>query len=166
MADPSPASSSRATVLVVDDESSVAKLCVTILKQGGFDTLSTDGSSEALKICKEHPGKIDLLLTDLVLPPPAFQLASSSNEYPHVHGHDLALRAMHLREGLRILMMSGNPEKELANYGIKRGSFPFIQKPLDVDTFLQTVRNVLQAPPPTLTEDASKAAGGDVEWFD
>jgi len=166
VADPAPASSARPTVLVVDDDAAVGKLCVAMLKQGGFETLSADGSPEALKIFKEHTGRIDLLLTDLVMPPPDFQLASSSNEFPHVHGVELAMRTLHLREGLRVLMMSGNPDQELASYGIKRGSLPFVQKPLDMKALLQTVRDVLQAPPPTLAENAPKTSGSDVEWFD
>jgi DNA-binding NtrC family response regulator len=166
MANPASSQPTKPTVLVVDDDSAVANLCAAMLKQGGFATLSADGSSEALKICKEHMGRIDLLLTDLVMPPPAFQLASSSNEFPHVHGHDLAVRALQLRDGLRVLMMSGNPDQELAGYGIKKGDFPFVQKPLEIKTFLQTVRDVLDAPPPSPSGSAPKSSDGSVEWFD
>lgn len=166
MATPAPSKGQQPTVLVVDDDSAVAALCVAMLTQGGFKALSADGSSEALKICKEHKGQIDLLLTDLVMPPPTFQLASSSNEFPNVHGHELAVRAVGLREGLRILMMSGNPDQELATYGIKKGTFPFVQKPLELKTFLQTVHDVLEAPPPALASSATSSSDGNVEWFD
>ncbi len=90
------------TILVVDDELAITKLCKTILQQAGFSVLDADGSSEALKICTQHEGPIDLLITDLILPPPGFQLASSTNQFPHVHGHDLAVRALHIRKDLRI----------------------------------------------------------------
>jgi DNA-binding NtrC family response regulator len=73
---------------------------------------------------------------------------------------------MQLREGLHVLLMSGNPDQELASYGIRRGRLPFVQKPLDMETFLQTVRDVLQAPPPTLAENEPKSSRSDVEWFD
>lgn len=79
------------TILLVDDEPSITMLCKTVLQQAGFSVLDADGSSEALKICTQHEGPIDLLLTDLILPPPDFQLASSSNQFPHVHGHELAI---------------------------------------------------------------------------
>jgi len=69
-----PPRSASPTILVVDDELSVTKLCKTILQQTGFTVLDADGSSEALKICTQHKGPIDLLLTDLILPPPGFQL--------------------------------------------------------------------------------------------
>src|SRR3954465_8918386 len=87
---------SVSTILVVDDEPTITKLCKTILQQAGFSVLTADDSSEALKICTQHEGTIDLLLTDLILPPPEFQLASSSNQFPHVHGHDLAVRALRI----------------------------------------------------------------------
>ena len=88
-------SSAPQTILVVDDELSLTKLCKRILEEAGFTVLHADGSSDALKLCTQHEGPIDLLLTDLVLPPPGFQLASSTNQFPHVHGQ---LVAMHVGE--------------------------------------------------------------------
>jgi len=152
------------TILVVDDEPSILKLCRALLQPEGFTILEADGSSEALKICSKHEGSIDLLLTDLVLPPPGFQLASGSNEFPHVHGHELAMRAATIRQGLRIILMSGNPDKELASHGIKRGALPFVQKPFEKSTVIQLIRAVLQSPPPTLNLHQGKSMG-DIDWF-
>lgn len=70
------------TILIVDDDLPIVNLCKAFLEEAGFTVLGTDGSSEALKICTQHKGPIDLLLTDLVLPPPGFQLASASNQFP------------------------------------------------------------------------------------
>lgn len=153
------------TILVVDDEPSIVKLCGTILQQAGFQILEADGSSEALKICTKYEGPIDLLLTDLVLPPPGFQLASRVNEFPHVHGHELAVRAATIRNGLRIVLMSGNPDKELTSHGITRGSLPFVQKPFEKDALIRLIRDVLQNPPPTLKGNRTKT-GNDIDWFD
>lgn len=160
----SPASHSPATILVVDDEPSIVKLCRALLQPEGFTILEADGSSEALKICAKHEGPIDALLTDLVLPPPGFQLASGSNEFPHVHGHELAMRATAMRQGLRIILMSGNPDKELTSHGIKRGALPFLQKPFEKAALIQLIRDVLQSPPPALNLHLGKAAN-DVDWF-
>jgi len=153
-----------ATILVVDDEPSIVKLCRALLQPEGFTILEADGSSDALKICAKHEGPIDLLLTDLVLPPPGFQLASSSNDFPHVHGHELAMRAATIRKGLRIILMSGNPDKELTSHGIKRGALPFLQKPFEQAALIQLIRDVLQNPPPMLNLKQGKAAN-DVDWF-
>ena len=138
------------TILVVDDEPAVTKLCKTILQQAGFSVLDADGSSEALKICTQHEGAIDLLLTDLILPPPGFQLASSSNQFPHVHGHDLAVRALRIRKDLRVILMSGNVDKDLAGYGIRRGELPFLPKPFDQQALVALVRQTLDTTPPSI----------------
>src|SRR5262245_8632525 len=159
----------KPTVLVVDDDSAVLNLCRTVLGQEGFTILSADGSSDALKICKQHSGTIDLLLTDLVLPPPGFSLASSDNEFPHVHGHDLALRALRMREQLRIVLMSGNIDKDLASYGIRKATLPFISKPFENTALVALVRAALEAPPPTvesLMNQPTKHSAGLDEWVD
>jgi DNA-binding NtrC family response regulator len=160
-----PSASSSASVLVVDDESSIVTLCKTLLEGAGLTVLEANGSSEALKICTHHDGPIDLLLTDLVLPPPGFQLASTSNQFPHVNGHELAVRATLIRSGLRIILMSGNPDKELACHGIKRGTLPFLEKPLERDRLLALVHNVLAQPAPTLGVEDRPRAANDTDWF-
>ena len=138
------------TILVVDDELAITKLCKTILQQAGFSVLDADGSSEALKICTQHEGPIDLLITDLILPPPGFQLASSTNQFPHVNGHDLAVRALHIRKDLRIVLMSGNIDQDLAGYGIRRGDLPFLPKPFEHQALVALVRQTLHASPPSI----------------
>ena len=157
------------TILVVDDEPSITKLCKTILQQAGFLVLEADGSSEALKICTQHEGPIDLLLTDLILPPPGFQFASSSNQFPHVHGHELALRALRMRKDLRVILMSGNIDKDLAGYGIRQGDLPFLPKPFDQQALVALVRQTLQAPLPSiksLTEGPPEVPKVGDGWVD
>jgi CheY-like chemotaxis protein len=154
-----------ATVLVVDDELPIVKLCKVLLEGIGFTVLEADGSSEALKICTQHKGPIDLLLTDLILPPPGFQLASASNQFPHVNGHELAVRAAMIRSGLRIIFMSANPDKELASHGIKRGALPFLTKPFGKDEFVSLVREVLAQPEPALNPSSDSKAATNVDWF-
>ena len=160
-----PLSNGSPTVLVVDDELSIVKLCKAFLQGAGFTVIEADGSSEALKICTQHQGPIDLLLTDLVLPPPGFQLASTSNQFPHVNGHELAVRATLIRSDLRIILMSGNPDKELASHGIKRGTLPFLAKPFDRDRLIALVHNVLAQPAPTLGVEDRPRAANDTDWF-
>jgi CheY-like chemotaxis protein len=161
-----PAAASSPTILVVDDEPAIVRLCKTLLQQAGFTVLEADGSSEALKICAHHEGPIDLLLTDLVLPPPGFQLASGSNQFPHVHGHELAIRAATIRQGLHVILMSGNPDKELASHGIKRGTLPFLAKPFEKDGLVGLVREVLAQPAPALNLSGQGKTANDVDWFD
>ena len=151
--------SASQTILVVDDELALTKLCKTILEGAGFTVLHADGSSDALKICTQHEGSIDLLLTDLVLPPPGFQLASSANQFPHVHGHELAVRAVRIRKDLRVILMSGNVEQELAGYGIRRGTLPFLPKPFEPNALVSLVRQTLHSPAPSVESLTEKAPG-------
>ncbi len=152
------------TILVVDDEVPITNLCKALLEASGFTVLEADGSSEALKICTQHRGPIDLLLADLVLPPPGFQLASTANQFPHLNGHDLAVRASTIRSGLRIILMSGNPDKELESHGIKRGTFPFLAKPFDRHDLLAIVHHVLAQLATTLAVEKPRHVNG-TEWF-
>lgn len=157
------------TILVVDDDPTIVTQSGNILKQAGFIVLQANGSSDALKLSKNHQGTIDLLVTDLVMPPPDFQLASGENEFPHVHGHDLAIRMLQMRKDLHIILMSADIEKEVAGYGIRRSILPIIQKPFQPQALVDLVKQVLQTSPPTAESLAeSKKSGpkdGD-EWFD
>jgi DNA-binding NtrC family response regulator len=161
--------STKQTILAVDDDTAIVHLCAEILEPAGFSVLSATNSSEALKICKNHPGPIHLLLADLVLPPPEFSFASGNNEFPNVHGHELAVRALRMRKDLRVILMSGNIDQELAGYGIRRGVVPFLPKPLAHQTLVALVRQTLHAPPPSvesLTAGPPEIPKSGDEWVD
>lgn len=164
-----PPSAQGKTVLAVDDDPDALNLCRLFLEQAGFSVLSAAGSSEALKICKTHAGPIDLLITDLVMPPPDFSFASGANEFPHVHGHELAVRALRMRKELHVILMSANIDKELHGYGIRPGDVPFIRKPLDAQALVSLAHDTLQAPPPTaesLQHEQTRGVQGADEWYD
>jgi len=167
--DAPPSSGEGKIVLSVDDDADVNEICRGFLEKAGFSVLTATGSSEALKICKTHPGPIHLLITDLVMPPPGFSLASSDNEFPHVHGHELAVRALRMRKDLRVVLMSGNVDTDLASYGIRKGSLPFLVKPFDYETLMNIVNQTIQAVPPTpesLMKETIKSPKGTDEWID
>ena len=151
------------TILVVDDESMIVNLIAAMLGEARFTVITALGSPEALKMCAEHDSPIDLLLTDLVLSPPAFQLASEKERFPYVHGHELAKRATTLRKGLRVAFMSGNPDVVLTQQGIKRGTLPFLSKPFSVDQLVAFVQSALAGPIPVFTETTTPT--NEVTWF-
>jgi DNA-binding NtrC family response regulator len=162
--------STKQIILTVDDDTAIVQLCASILEQAGFSVLPATNSSEALKMCKNHPGPIHLLLTDLVLPPPDFSFASGDNEFPNVHGHELAVRALRMRKDLRVILMSGNIDQELAGYGIRRGGgLPFLPKPFEHHALVALVRQTLHASPPSVESLTAGPPGipksGD-EWVD
>jgi DNA-binding NtrC family response regulator len=160
-----PQTTASATILVVDDEPSILTLCKAMLERAGFTVLQADGSSDALRICAEHKGPIDLLLTDIILPPPGFQIASSSNPFPHVHGLELAVRAATTRKGLHVILMSGNPDKDLASHGLKRGTLPFLGKPFEQERLIHLVQDVLAQPASLMDLSGQAKAANDDEWF-
>ena len=167
--DPPKQPNNKPTVLVVDDDARVLTLCRTILEQAGYEVLAASGSSHALKVVKNHPGRINVLVTDLILPPPEFSLASNDNEFPHVHGHELALRALRMRQDLHVLLMSSNVEQDLAGYGIRQDALPLLAKPFEPKDLVALVKETHQAPPPTpeslLKHNPNGPKGAD-EWFD
>src|SRR5690242_2659937 len=82
-----------ATVLIVDDEGDLREIMRRMLERRGFATLSAGSPGEALTLCREHDGPIELLLTDL-------GIAGES-------GGDLARAAVAVRPRLRVLYVSG-----------------------------------------------------------
>ena len=165
---PSPSGSGQ-TILAVDDDPDALKLCRLFLEKAGYSVLSATGSSEALRICKNNPGPIHLLVTDLIMPPRDFSFASVDNEFPHVHGHELARRALGMRKDLHVILVSADVDKDLQTYGIRPGSLPLLPKPLNEQTLLTLVNHTLQSPAPTLeslTKERPSTAKGADEWFD
>ncbi|HSL06190.1 MAG TPA: response regulator [Nitrospiraceae bacterium] len=141
--------STRQTLLVVDDELTIVKMCAAILESAGFSVLTATNSSEALKLIKHHPGPIHLLLTDWGMEERPLSLASGDNEFPHVHGHDLSIRALRMRKDLRVILMSGTIDRNLAGYDIRRGGLPFLAKPFEPRVLIAFVRETLESPPPS-----------------
>jgi FixJ family two-component response regulator len=87
-----------------------------------------------------------------------------ANQFPHLNGHDLAVRASMIRSGLRIILMSGNPDKDLVSHGIKRGTFPFLAKPFERHDLLTLVHHVLAQPAPILATE-QRACANNTAWY-
>ncbi len=117
------------TVLVVEDEDVVRGLAVQILKRQGYTVLEAKEASEALALCQSHSAKIDLILTDVVIP-------------GLVNGRQLAEQAMAIRQEMRVLLMSGYTADALVLYGIGKGA-PFLRKPFTLQQLARKVREVL-----------------------
>ena len=154
------------TILVVDDDPSTRLICVKKLRTEGFTVLEAEGSSEALKILATHQEPIDLLLTDLMLPPPGLQLTATQNPYPRVHGHDVIQRAFAMKKTSRVILMSGLSYHERKGYQAVTDHVPFLQKPFSVETLMQLVHEVLASAPLSFDDSAAKStAKPDVRWY-
>ena len=154
------------TILVVDDDPSTRLICVKTLRSKGFTVLEAEGSSEALKVLATHQEPIDLLLTDLMLPPPDLQFTSTQNPYPRVHGHDVIQRAMEMKKISRVILMSGLSYHERKAYQAVTDHVPFLQKPFSVEIMMQLVHEVLASAPLSYDDSAAKStAKQDVRWY-
>jgi CheY-like chemotaxis protein len=119
------------TVVVVEDDESVRELVRLMLSNRGYDVLAAVDGEEAARLCAEHPGGVQLLLTDVVM--------------PEVNGRVLAERLGALFPGLRILFMSGYSDEAVVRHGIIRPGTAFIEKPFSEGSLARKVREVLDA---------------------
>ena len=160
-------SSPEKTILLVDDDPSTRLICMKTLRAIGYTVLEAEGSSEAFRILATHKGPIDLLLTDLMLPPPGFQLTSTKNPYPRVHGHDIIQRTLAMRKISRVILMSSLSHQERKAYQTIQDHVPFLQKPFTVEALVEQVRSVLAAAPLAFDNVAAMSPDKkDIRWID
>lgn len=117
------------TVLLVEDDESVRDLTRTILRRDRYTVLEAASPAEALRLAAAFPGRIHLLLTDVVM-------AGAS-------GNDLARELVTARPELRVLYMSGYTDNSVVHHGILTADTPFLQKPFTGDHLRRKVREVL-----------------------
>ncbi len=150
---PKPQPSGAGTVLVTDDEEMLRQTINRILTRAGYKVLLAGAGQEALAIVRDHPGTIELLLTDLAM--------------PGMGGGELAQQATALRPQMRVLFMSGYPDGELADRGIDISAHGYLQKPMGIETLSRKVREMLgQAEPAESAGSAEPHALDDVPAHD
>ena len=119
------------TVLVVEDESTVRLVAVNSLRKAGYDVLEAENGQEALRLVEEHPGEIQLVLTDVVV--------------PKMHGPELVAEPITRRPGIKALYMSGHADDALVRHGVTEGRLAFLEKPFTREDLTNVVRAVLDA---------------------
>jgi hypothetical protein len=110
--------------------------------------MEAEGSTEAVEICRTFGGKIDLILLDVLLYPPAVQMDTRAVEISRLHGDQLVAILRGKRPLSRILVMSATTPGRLGGRGMGwlTRQYPFIQKPFTADALLHTVQDVLVRP--------------------
>jgi CheY-like chemotaxis protein len=121
-------------VLVVEDEDAVRRLAERILRAAGYRVLQAANGGEALLLCEERGGEIDLLLTDVVM--------------PRMSGKQLAARLVASCPRLRVLFMSGYSEHGIEQRGVLDPGARLISKPFTAAELCARVREVLDEAPP------------------
>jgi PAS domain S-box-containing protein len=124
-----PAFSGQATILVVEDEPEILNLCRMMLEKSGYTVFAAACPSEAIMIAEERSGKIDLLLTDIVM--------------PEMNGTDLSMKLSTISPGFRVLFMSGYSADIIANHGVPNPVVNVIRKPFTFKALADKVRQTL-----------------------
>lgn len=117
------------TILLVEDEEAILKMTTLLLERLGYTVLGASNPDDALNAGTSYPGKIDLLLTDVVM--------------PGMNGKDLAEKISQLFSDLKYLFMSGYTANAIAHHGVLDEGVSFIQKPFSSHDLAKKVRAVL-----------------------
>lgn len=117
------------TILLVEDEELVQRVARISIECHGYHVLSALDSASAIRIADEYPGKIDLLVTDVVM--------------PDMGGRELADAIRARRPEIQVLFMSGYSEEAVYKHGQVSASQAFIQKPFSPLGLTQKIRDVL-----------------------
>ena len=126
---PTEATGGNETVLLVEDEPVVRELAVATLREKGYTVVEAVNGEEGLRMARQHDGKIDLVLTDVVM--------------PVMGGKEMAdaLRTSH--PDTKVLFTSGYTEDAMGHHGVLRPGILFLQKPYMTATLARKVREVL-----------------------
>ncbi|HNW35462.1 MAG TPA: ATP-binding protein, partial [Candidatus Ozemobacteraceae bacterium] len=117
------------TILVVDDDQTVAKLIFDILQPLGYKILLASGPKEAIEISDTHSGIIDLLLTDVIM--------------PGMNGRKLAELILARQSSLKVIYMSGYTDNIIAHHGILEKGVELIQKPITPKILIERLRTAM-----------------------
>jgi hypothetical protein len=120
------------TVLLAEDEQDVREVAREFLESAGYRVLEAAGGAEALEVSAAHVGPIDLLITDMVM--------------PGISGQELARKMRALREGIRVIYMSGYSEHAAGEAAKCDAAAMVLTKPFSRAVLLRTVRDILPIP--------------------
>jgi len=132
------------TILLVEDEPAILNLTTMMLQRLGYTVLPASSPGEAIRQARDHLCKIDLLITDVVM--------------PEMNGRDLAKNLLSLYPNLKCLFMSGYTANVIAQHGVLDKGMHFIQKPFSKKDLANIVKKVLEesASPELKTQGLAK----------
>jgi CheY-like chemotaxis protein len=115
----------RATILVVEDQAPVLKVVERSLERSGFTVITAATPEDGLAALKAHGKKVDLLLTDVVM--------------PQMSGPELAVRAREFAPDLKLLFMSGYSGETVSEESRGLGKVSVVEKPFRPAELVQKV---------------------------
>ena len=123
-------SDDRTGVLVVEDEDAVRELIRTVLDAGGYRIYEAANGRQALELLERSGSRIDVILTDVVM--------------PDINGPELVSRLESLRAS-KVLFMSGYADSQLVNRGLRDGTVAILQKPFSPEDLIARVAELAAA---------------------
>jgi two-component system cell cycle sensor histidine kinase/response regulator CckA len=128
-ADKVPLKTGSGTILLVEDDKAVRSLALTALEGNGYSVIEAASAAQAELISQGYPERIDLLLTDVVM--------------PGVSGQDVARNLLSTRPDMAVIYMSGYTEDAIIHHGVMNATMPFLSKPFTMEELLREVEEVL-----------------------
>lgn len=125
-------SSTRVTVMVVDDDPRVRRLTARMLRSEGYDVLEAGSGEEALERLAAARN-VQVVLTDIIM--------------PGMHGLELAESVLAYHPKRQIVLMSGYAPNLLVQLGIRESRFPVLMKPFTAEELASQMRQVLMERP-------------------
>jgi len=119
------------TILLVEDNDPLRLVTATMLRRNGYEVLDVPRPGDALLLSGRHPGRIHLLLTDVVM--------------PQMSGPELAERLVRQRPDMKVICMSGYTDDSVVRHGVLEAHHASLQKPITPQSLAIKVRAVLDA---------------------
>lgn len=126
---PAEAAGKGETILVVEDDDMVRELVKRVLERFGYRVLTAASGGEALTAAEKSQERIDLLLTDVVM--------------PNMNGRKLARRMSAIQPSLKVVYTSGYTDEAIAHHGVFSHDVTLVEKPLSISALTSVVRSVL-----------------------
>ncbi len=117
------------TIFIVEDEVFLLEMAQLSLEDYGYKVLTAPGPQEAIRFCETYHGKIDLLLTDVIM--------------PVMNGRELSEKIVAMRPDIKTLFMSGYAADTLFPHGTRDKRVELLQKPFAPWELAKKVRHVL-----------------------
>jgi PAS domain S-box-containing protein len=118
------------TILLVEDESAILQMTTRMLERLGYNVVAAATPGEAIRLAHEYRGRINLLMTDVVM--------------PEMNGRELAGNLLSHYPDLKRLFMSGYTANVIAHHGVLDQGVHFIQKPFSKKELAGKLREALE----------------------
>jgi len=125
-----PAPADKGGILIVDDDPTVRKLLLTLLKEEGYEVTADSSVPDAIRTLRGKKREIEIVITDL--------------EMPHKSGLDLLEELRQADESLIKIVVSGHATADNAIACLRKGAYDFIEKPINPDQLIAVIERACE----------------------